>query len=148
MKGVRNMTFNFSEQSEERLKNLVPDMVRVVRRALSFGVMDFTVLETLRDEDRQKMLVAAGDSETENSRHLPNADGLAEAVDLLPYPYTLNGIDVWKDKQRFCVMAGLVYAAAAIENVPIRWGGDWDSDGNNADSTFNDLPHFELRRGE
>lgn len=140
------MTYKFSLRSEDRLKNLVPEMVMVVRRALSFQVMDFTVLETLRDEERQKMLVAAGSSQKIDSLHLANGDGLAEAVDLLPYPYNVNGIDVWQDKQRFSVLAGLMYAAASLENVPIRWGGDWDGDGNNADSKFHDMPHFELRR--
>lgn len=140
------MTYKFSQKSEERLKHLVPDMVRVVRRAMSFQVMDFIVLETLRDEERQKMLIAAGSSQKADSLHLANGDGLAEAVDLLPYPYNVNGVDVWQDKQRFAVLAGLMFAAAALENVPIRWGGDWDGDGNNADSKFHDMPHFERRR--
>lgn len=140
------MKYKFSQASEECLKHLVPDMVRVVRRAMSFQVMDFTVLETLRDEERQKMLVAAGSSQKADSLHLANDDGLAEAVDLLPYPYNVNGVDVWQDKQRFAVLAGIMFAAAALENVPIRWGGDWDGDGNNADSKFHDMPHFERRR--
>ncbi len=140
------MTYKFSQKSEERLKKLDPILVRVVRRALSFQVMDFTVLETLRDEDRQQQLIKADTSQTSDSRHLANGNGLAEAADLLPYPYNVNGVDVWQDRQRFAVLAGLMYAAAAIEGVPIRWGGDWDFDGNNADSKFHDMPHFELRR--
>jgi len=140
------MTYKFSQKSEDRLKKLHPDLVRVVRRALSLQVMDFTVLETLRDEDRQQELIKAGTSQTSDSRHLANDDGQAEAADLLPYPYNVNGVDVWQDKQRFAVLAGLMYAAAAIEGVSIRWGGDWDFDGNNADSRFHDMPHFELRR--
>ena len=78
------MTYKFSHASEERLKNLVPDMVKVARRALSFQVMDFTVLETLRDEERQKALVESGASQKSDSLHLANEDGLAEAADLLP----------------------------------------------------------------
>lgn len=140
------MTYKFSQASEERLKHLVPDMARVVRRAMSFQVVDFTVLETLRDEERQQMLIKAGSSQKADSLHLANDDGLAEAVDLLPYPYNVNGVDVWQDKQRFAVLAGIMFAAAALENVPIRWGGDWDGDGNNADSKFHDMPHFERRR--
>jgi len=62
----------------------------------------------------------------------------------MPYPPEVNGVNVWQDKQRFSVLAGLMYAAAAVVGVKIRWGGDWDSDGNNADSNFNDLPHYEL----
>lgn len=65
-------------------------------------------------------------------------------MDLIPYPGTVNGVNVWNDKQRFSVLAGLIMAAAAEEGVKIRWGGDWDGDGNNADSSFHDMPHFEL----
>ena len=140
------MAYRFSEKSEDRLKTLAPDMVRVVRRAFSFQVMDFTVLETLRTPERQAELIKAGASQTNDSRHLANEDGLAEAVDLLPYPYNINGIDVWADKQRFAVLAGLMFAAAALEGVSIRWGGDWDGDGNNADSKFHDMPHYEQGR--
>lgn len=114
------MVYRFSQKSEERLKTLHPDMARVVRRALGFQVMDFTVLETLRDHARQELMVKNGASKTMDSRHLANRNGLAEAADLLPYPYNVNGIDVWQDKQRFAVLAGLMYAAAAIENVEIR----------------------------
>jgi peptidoglycan LD-endopeptidase CwlK len=28
--------------------------------------------------------------------------------------------------------------------IEIRWGGDWDGDGDLSDHKFNDLPHFEL----
>jgi len=30
-------------------------------------------------------------------------------------------------------------------NVSVRWGGDWDSDGEIADNSFDDLVHVELR---
>ena len=58
----------------------------------------------------------------------------------------VNGINVWNDNHRWCVLAGLFMAAANLEGVDIRWGGDWDGDGNNADSRFNDYPHYELAR--
>ena len=115
-------------------------------RAMHVHLLQLLLLDALRDQARQELMVKNGASKTMDSHHLPNADGMAEAVDLLPYPYNVNGVDVWQDKQRFAVLAGLMYAAAALENVPIRWGGDWDFDGNNADSTFHDMPHFELRR--
>jgi len=30
-------------------------------------------------------------------------------------------------------------------NVNIRWGGDWDSDGEVADNSFDDLVHVEIK---
>jgi len=59
-------------------------------------------------------------------------------MDIAPYP-----ID-WKDLERFYVLAGVIMACAHEEGVKIRWGGDWDSDGDYHDSSFIDLPHFEL----
>jgi peptidoglycan L-alanyl-D-glutamate endopeptidase CwlK len=75
------------------------------------------------------------------------------AIDLLPWPAEINGVNVWSDKQRFSVLAGLMYAAAKEDekefpdewdSAYLRWGGDWDGDGNNADSTLHDMPHFEI----
>jgi peptidoglycan L-alanyl-D-glutamate endopeptidase CwlK len=43
-------------------------------------------------------------------------------------------------------MAGVVKGVAAMQGIPVRWGGDWngDGDGNLFDSNFDDLPHFEI----
>ena len=42
------------------------------------------------------------------------------------------------------MIAGLMMRAAQEEGVHIRWGGDWDSDGQTLDHTFFDAPHFEM----
>ena len=60
------------------------------------------------------------------------------AVDVCPYP-----ID-WNDRERFSYFAGYVRGVAAGMGIDIRWGGDWDSDGEVKDNSFDDLPHFEL----
>ena len=46
--------------------------------------VDFQVYEGLRTRARQAKLVASGASQTMDSRHLPGADGLGHAVDLVP----------------------------------------------------------------
>ena len=68
----------------------------------------------------------------------------SKAVDVIPYPLD------WKDEKRMCFFAGHVMATARrlykegkIKRM-IRWGGDWDSDTELKDQTFNDLAHFEL----
>lgn len=137
--------FKFGKKSRGRLDSVDPDLVRVVERALSFGVMDFSVIEGYRPSSRQKELYEAGkshiDGVTKRSKHnyCPS-----RAVDIMPYPAEVNGVNVWQDRDRWCKLAGLMFAAAAIEGVDIRWGGDWDGDGNNADSKFNDYPHYEV----
>jgi len=135
----------FGARSQKNLDTCHEALQRVAKRALSYGVMDFSVIEGHRPIERQQQLYAEGKSQidgvTKKGKHneLPSL-----AFDLLPYPHEINGINVWADRQRFCVLAGLIYAAAAEECCIVRWGGDWDGDGNNADSNFNDLPHFEL----
>lgn len=135
--------YSFGNKSEEKLNGVNPDIVRVARRALSFGVMDFSVIEGLRTAERQQDLYREGKSQLDGVTVRSKHQG-GNAIDILPYPAVVNSVNVWDDKQRFCVLAGLMYAAASLEGVSIRWGGDWDGDGNNADSSFFDAPHFEL----
>jgi len=40
-------------------------------------------------------------------------------------------------------VATMLYKNGTIKSR-IRWGGDWDSDTDLKDNTFNDLPHFEI----
>ncbi len=40
--------------------------------------------------------------------------------------------------------AGLVRGIAVSWGVKIRWGGDWDMDGDLKDNSFDDLVHFEI----
>ena len=134
----------FGTRSEANLHSCDDRLQRVLRRALSYGV-DFSVIEGHRTLERQLSLYHQGKSQIDGvNRKGEHNYWPSRAVDVLPYPGEINGVNVWNDKQRFSVLAGLIMAAAKEEGVAIRWGGDWDGDGNNADSNFNDLPHFEL----
>jgi len=141
------MTYKFGKRSQTNLSDVHPDLIRVAERVLSFGVMDFSVIEGHRSIERQKELYDDGKTQIDgtNKKGKHNYKP-SHAIDVLPYPAVVNGVNVWTDNHRWCVLAGLFYAAAKLEDVSIRWGGDWDSDGNNADSKFNDMPHYELSR--
>ena len=131
------MSFEFGSRSLGCLEGCAPPLVRVMVRALSLGVMDFSVLEGHRGEEAQNRAVEAGRSTllwpAGKHNRLPS-----EAVDVAPHPIN------WKDRERFVLLAGVILAAAALEGVAIRWGGDWDSDGFMTDESFRDLGHFEL----
>jgi peptidoglycan L-alanyl-D-glutamate endopeptidase CwlK len=116
-----------SSRSISRLQDVHPDLVRVVHRAAAASDLDFMVLEGRRTLDRQKQLLAAKATRTLNSRHLTG-----HAVDLAPM---LGGNVSW-DWPLYHRLAKIVKAAAAAENVPLTWGGDW--------RTFKDGPHWEL----
>ena len=119
--------FSLGSQSLMRLRGVHPDLVRVVNRAIQITPVDFRVGEGLRTAARQKQLVAAGASRTMNSRHLNG-----HAVDLIAL---VNGTVRW-DWPLYHLIAKAVKQAAALEGVPIEWGGDWPR--------FRDGPHYQL----
>jgi peptidoglycan L-alanyl-D-glutamate endopeptidase CwlK len=124
------MSRKWSNRSLGNLKGIHPDLRRVMDRALQDSPLDFIVIEGLRDEDRQRQLVAQGASRTMNSRHITG-----HAVDLLPIGPNGKAAFDWPLYNK---LAPAVKAAAEAEGVAIVWGGDWKS--------FKDGPHFELDR--
>ena len=124
--------FKFGKRSKQRLKGVDVKLVNVLNELIK--IMDVTIIEGLRTQERQDELVKQGASKTKFSKHI-----LGKAVDVAPYP-----ID-WKDRDRFHYMGGMIRGIAKQLNVPVRWGGDWDSDGETKDNKFDDLVHVEIR---
>ena len=121
------MSYKLGTRSLQSLSGVHPDMVAVVKKAIEITGVDFTVIEGIRNINRQRELFKAGKSTTMNSRHITG-----HAVDMVPWP-----VD-WEDLERFEVMSEAMKAAAEELEIPIVWGGDWKS--------FYDAPHFELDR--
>ena len=122
----------FGKRSKQRLKGVDTKLVNVLNELVK--IMDVTIIEGLRSQERQDELVAKGASKTRYSKHIEG-----KAVDLAPYP-----ID-WEDRERFHYMGGMVRGIGQQLNVNIRWGGDWDSDGEIKDNSFDDLVHVEIK---
>ena len=120
--------FRLSRRSEENLRGVHPDLVKVVHRALEITDIDFMVIEGKRNEARQRQLVASGKSQTMNSRHLTG-----HAVDCAPL---VNNQIPWNDWPYFKKVADAMIKAAKELGVDIEWGGNW--------KTFKDGPHFQL----
>lgn len=121
--------FKLSVKSEDRLKGVHPDLIKVVRRALELSAVDFAVLEGVRTTVRQAELVKAGASQTMKSRHLTG-----HAVDL----GAIVGGQVRWDWALYDKLAAAMKGAAKELGIPLTWGGDWTS--------LKDGPHFELDR--
>lgn len=149
------MTYAFGPQSLKRLEGVHPKMVAVVHGALAIlnewkaagvATTDLMVLEGVRTPARQKELYAQGRTKpgakvtwTLESNHFVNKKtGFGHAVDLVPYP-----VD-WNDLKKFDLISRAMMASAAKLNTPIRWGADWDRDGNPRERGESDSPHFEL----
>jgi len=122
----------FGKRSKERLKGVDTKLVNVLNELIK--IMDVTIIEGLRSEERQEKLLKEGKTKTRFSKHIQG-----KAVDLAPYP-----ID-WEDRDRFHYMGGMIRGIAKQLNVNVRWGGDWDSDGETKDNSFDDLVHVEIK---
>lgn len=126
------MAFSLSSRSRKKLEGVHPDLVRVVERAITITRVDFTVLEGVREMEKQQELFAAGATTTMNSRHLKAKNGYAHAVDLGAW---VAGELRW-DWTLYDQIGNAMKMAALEEDVQIEWGGDWKS--------FRDGPHFQL----
>lgn len=125
--------FRFSQKSLNKLSQCDDSLQRVAIRALEISKYDFGIGETLRTIERQTELVAEGKSWTMNSRHLPNTEGVSEALDILVY---VNGKLTWESKYFRKVIQAFITAAIEL-NVQLEFGGLWES--------VEDWPHVQLK---
>jgi peptidoglycan L-alanyl-D-glutamate endopeptidase CwlK len=131
--------YHLGKESKSRLSTCCPELKSLVELAIAVSPIDFVVIEGHRDYDRQEQLFSEGKTKVHYpySKHNPIP---SEAVDLGPY---VNGNLSW-DFNHCCVLAGAVLAVAEMTGIKIRWGGNWDMDGEPiTDQDFQDLVHFE-----
>lgn len=135
------MAFKLSNRSLSNLKQCHPQLCIVVARAIQISPVDFIVGAGIRSIEEQRENVRKGVSKTMDSKHLPQENGLSHAVDLWPW---VNGEIPWNELSVFRRVADAMLQAARELDVELRWGGDWDRDGDSSDHDFLDGPHFEL----
>lgn len=154
------MGFRLSQRSLGRLEGVHPKLIQVVHRAIELTSVDFGVTCGTRSVETQKQLVAAGKSQTMNSKHLPQADGYSHAVDLVAYV----GSDVAWELNLYDNICDAMAEAAKEVGLAIKWGAAWSEgdireypssaeDGMNSyidlrrsqgRRPFIDAPHFEI----
>lgn len=121
----------FGKTSKKRLKGVDDRLVKVLNELIK--IMDVTIIEGLRTSERQEELLKKGATKVKYSKHMEG-----KAVDLSPYP-----ID-WENRDGFHYMGGMIRGIAKQLDIKVRWGGDWDSDGDVKDNGFDDLVHVEI----
>lgn len=126
----------FGSTSIKRLETCHEDLQQIFYQVIKH--FDCSILEGHRGEEKQNKYFDEGKSKVRYPKGRHNAIP-SRAVDVAPYP-----ID-WDDLDRFYYFAGFVKGIAAMLDIPIRWGGDWDNDTQVKDTGFKDLPHFELK---
>ena len=124
--------YRFGRKSKERLRGVDTRLVNVLNELIK--IMDVTIIEGLRSAERQEELLQKGATKVKYSKHMEG-----KAVDLAPYP-----ID-WENRDGFHYMGGMIRGIAKQLNVPVRWGGDQESDGDVKDNGFDDLVHIEIK---
>ncbi len=130
--------FSLGQASLKELNGVHPDLVAIVKAAIGLTVQDFAVHDGIRTLAEQKRLVAAGASQTLDSRHISG-----HAVDLVPY---VNGKLRWEWDPIYMV-ADAVRAVAREKGMPLRWGGAWDVDFTQSTESPEDMvAHYVARR--
>lgn len=121
------MSFKFGTRSNNNLKGVKPELVKLMKEAIVNSPYDFMITCGLRTKEEQKVLVATGKSRTMKSKHLTG-----DAVDIA---VLVNGEVSW-DLKYYKEVATHVKKMAKTLGIRITWGGDW--------SGFIDGPHFQL----
>jgi peptidoglycan L-alanyl-D-glutamate endopeptidase CwlK len=121
--------FKFGTRSLSNLVRVHEDLQKVMHKSIATSPYDFTITEGLRSPGRQQKLVDEGRSTTMNSRHLTG-----HAIDLA---VLVGGKVIW-DMKEYQELALHIKAVAKELEVPIVWGGDWNS--------LVDAVHYELDR--
>ena len=149
------MAFKLSQRSFQKLVDVHPDMVAVVKHAIAVTKIDFGVTYGVRTVEELEILVAAGRSQTMKSNHL---DG--RAVDGVAY----FGSDISWELNVYDDICDAFAEAARRNSVAIKWGAAWSEgdirmyqgtaeDAMNAyidlrrsqgRRPFIDAPHFEM----
>lgn len=135
---------SFSATSQDRLVTCHPKLQRLFTEVVK--TFDCSILCGHRSEEEQKKAVSEGRSKVLHGMHNYSP---SLAVDAAPYPIDWGTEGDSKRRiaaiNRFYLFAGFVLATAKSLGITVRWGGDWDSDLDIADNSFNDLVHFELK---
>lgn len=134
----------FSHESFSKLSTCHSDLQTLFYEVIKH--FDCTVLEGHRNQEGQQSAFESGAT----TLHWPDGKHNASpslAVDVAPYPVIFSP----KRAKHFYWFGGFVMGIAqklfdeGKMTHHIRYGGDWDSDKDIDDQTFDDLVHFELK---
>lgn len=125
----------FSKTSLDRLATCHPLIQEVMHEVIKY--VDCMVIEGHRDKEAQNRAFREGKSKVDWPHGKHNTVP-SNAIDIAPCPLD------WNDSLAFARLAGYVQAVGDAKGIRLRWGGDWDRDGQSKDERFLDLVHLEL----
>jgi peptidoglycan L-alanyl-D-glutamate endopeptidase CwlK len=127
----------FSQRSKRARAELHRKLQELVDEAIK--EVDFVILDAQRGRAEQEKAFKGGFSKAHFGQSAHNYEP-AVALDIVPYPIDFNNV------AGFRAIAKTFMATAKRLNIPLRWGGDWDMDGDWKDERFLDWGHFELHK--
>ena len=155
------------KNSKAQYETLHEDLRRIIDRVLEISPVDFGISEGHRSPETQFEYFKRGrelvDGEwriVDRSKVITSVDGYDKLGKHNHYPSKAFDFYIWVPGKKglmyndlhLCFLAGLFIAAAkelkeqGIINSEIRWGGNWDGDGEIVyDHTLKDLPHVEIK---
>jgi len=138
------MSFKFGRASRQRLETVHPLLRQIIKNVLKMQVMDMTVMYGVREKEAQNEMFKKGLSKKQwpNSKHNILKDWHKSlAADVGPF---ING-KISRIYTQCSYLAGYMMGEAYNIGVKMRWGGDWDMDGEAiTDQDFQDLYHYEI----
>ena len=133
-----NAPYKFSLKGQARLATAHKDLQRLFNEIIQHT--DCAILEGHRDQATQDLYYATGKSKLKwpQGKHCSKPSMAVDACPCLDSKATFE--------HSMCVEFGWMVVKKAEEmGIALRWGGDWDGDGDRSDQNFDDLVHFELR---
>ena len=140
------MAFQLSQRSLDKLEGVHPDLVKVVKLAITYTDVDFGVIYGVRDLATQERLYKSGKSQTMKSKHLVQEDGYAHAIDLMAY----DGSNPSWDIVDYDNIADAMRKAGRELGVELIWGAAWHKYLTVSPDSAEDLmnEYIDLRRSE
>lgn len=145
----------WNTRSQKVLGELHSSLLAVVQEAKKYSDVDFQLVDGARTVAEQRDLFKKGSSKVnpdaynpkelaKAAKHVVNeVEPLARAVDIVVSVPGKGSLGY--DRSHLCYIAGVVMSQAKCMGIKMRWGGNWDRDGEIiTDQTFQDLVHFEL----
>ena len=117
------MNYDYGRKSRIILSGANVRLQRVFNTAIKLGLIDITIIQSIRDREEQNEYYDSGKSKVEwpNGKHNILKEGdKSDAIDAAPY---VNGEVSWNPKH--CIyLAGIVCAVGTWLGIKIRWGGN------------------------
>ena len=138
--------YKLSTRSLNTMAGVHPDIVKVIKEAITNSPYDFMITQGLRTAKYQNELYQQGrtkrglkvtnaDGYTKKSNHQMKIDGFGYAIDFVVMDKTKkDGFD-WDTESKYEAVAKHILDTGHKLGIALEWGGNW---------RFKDYPHVQL----